>query len=108
MKKTTTNSSNGSLKFLILYLLSSFFAALLFSLLVIRARKKGNYGIGWFLLALMCIALFGFIGELFVKTSSPTHDAGYYYLGQGTLLANGIACFLLICSFFVKRYGIDS
>lgn len=108
MKQSSANSSNGSLKFLLGYLFLSFFAALAFSLLVVRARKTGKIGIGWFILSLICMGTFGLLGSAFVQTSSPTHDAGYYYLGWSTLVANGLAGLILILSFLIKRNGIDS
>lgn len=94
---------NASLKILIIYLLSSFFSALLFSVLAVRARKKGNTGFGWVFLSLCCIALFGIIGYSLVKTSSPSHDAGYYYLGISTLFANALALFISFLTLFIKR-----
>ena len=54
-------SSNGSLKFVILYLLLSFFAGLAFSILAYKSRKIGKYGFGWMFLALCCNLFFGIL-----------------------------------------------
>jgi len=86
-----------------LYLLFSFFSALLFSILLWRARGKGRAGIGWIVLTLLAAGVFGTISYSLVITSSPGHDAGWYYLGLSALVANGVALLILILSLFIKR-----
>lgn len=104
MTNSKTNAaSNESLKMLSIYLASSFFSGLLFSILAVRARKKGNSGFGWVFLSICCIAFFGVIAYSLVKTSSPSHDVAYYYLGISTLFANGLALFISFLTFFIKR-----
>jgi uncharacterized protein with PQ loop repeat len=105
MSKTNT-SNNGSLKFVFLYLLLSFFAGLAFSILAYRSRKKGKYGFGWMFLALCCILFFGILAFSLFKTSSVKVDVGWYYLGLSTLISNGIAILLIIITLFTKRNGI--
>jgi|688.fasta_scaffold837221_2 hypothetical protein len=105
MSKTNT-STNGSLKFVFLYLLLSFFAGLAFSILAYRTRKKGKYGFGWMFLALCCILFFGILAFSLLKTSSVKVDVGWYYLGLSTLISNGIAILLIIITLFTKRNGI--
>jgi uncharacterized protein with PQ loop repeat len=107
MTKNKT-SSNGSLKFVILYLLLSFFAGLAFSILAYRSRKKGKYGFGWMFLALCCILFFGILAFSIFKTSSVKVDVGWYYLGLSTLVSNGIAILIIIITLFTKRNGITT
>jgi hypothetical protein len=107
MAKNNT-SSNGSLKFVILYLLLSFFAGLAFSILAYRSRKKGKYGFGWMFLALCCILFFGILAFSLFKTSSVKVDVGWYYLGLSTLVSNGIAILIIIITLFTKRNGITT
>jgi hypothetical protein len=92
-----------SLWMVILYLLGSFFSALIFSVLFWRARGQGRAGIGWVLLTLVAAGVFGTISYSLVHTSSPTHDAGWYYLGLSTLVANGLALLILFLALFLKR-----
>jgi CHASE2 domain-containing sensor protein len=86
-----------------LYLLFSFFSALLFSILLWRARDKGRAGIGWIVLTLLASGMFGTISYSLVHTSSPAHDAGWYYLGLSALVANGLALLILFLALFLKR-----
>ena len=101
-------SSNGSLKFVILYLLLSFFAGLAFSILAYRSRKKGKFGFGWMFLALCCILFFGILAFSLLKTSSLKVDVGWYYLGLSTLVSNGIAILIILITLFTKRNGITT
>jgi hypothetical protein len=107
MTKNNT-SSNGSLKFVILYLLLSFFAGLAFSILAYRSRKKGKFGFGWMFLALCCILFFGILAFSLLKTSSLKVDVGWYYLGLSTLVSNGIAILIILITLFTKRNGITT
>jgi hypothetical protein len=107
MTKNNT-SSNGSLKFVLLYLLLSFFAGLAFSILAYRSRKKGKYGFGWMFLALCCILFFGILAFSLFKTSSVKVDVGWYYLGLSTLVSNGIAILIILITLFTKRNGITT
>jgi hypothetical protein len=102
-KNGNNGTSKTSLIILIGYLISSIFAGLIFSGLTMRARSEGNTGIGWGLLSLICIGIFGFMGYAFFKTSSPLSDAFYYYLGIITLAANGLALFILFLAFFKRN-----
>jgi uncharacterized BrkB/YihY/UPF0761 family membrane protein len=95
-------SGSGALTLALFYLVSSYFAALIFSILFRRARANGRWGIGWALLCLICIAIFGYLSMAYVATSSPTHDAFWYYLGWSSLCANGLAAFIFLISIFKK------
>jgi hypothetical protein len=99
----TNSTPNTSLRIVIIYLLSSFFAGLLFSILALRSRKNGNSGIGWIFLSICCITFFGAISYSLFKTSSPNHDAFWYYLGIITLVANGMALLISFFTVFSKR-----
>jgi hypothetical protein len=72
-KNGNNGTSKTSLIILIGYLISSIFAGLIFSGLTIRARNEGNSGIGWAILSLICIGIFGFMGYAFFKTSFQTY-----------------------------------
>jgi ABC-type transport system involved in multi-copper enzyme maturation permease subunit len=104
MPKRKRNEVAGtSLWMVIIYLVSSFFSALIFSILFRRARRQGRGGVGWLLLALLAAGVFGTISYSLVHTSSPAHDAGWYYLGLSTLVANGLALLILFLALFFKR-----
>jgi hypothetical protein len=104
MSKSKNNgTSRTSAIILIGYLISSVFAGLIFSGIALRSRNQGNTGIGWGLLSLVCIGIFGFMGYAFFKTSSPLSDAFYYYLGIVTLVANSLALIILFLAFFKRR-----
>jgi len=92
-----------SLWIVLLYLLSSLLSALLFSILFWRARGQGRAGIGWVLLTLVAAGVFGTISYSLFTTSSPAHDAGWYYLGLSTLAANGLALLILVLALFARR-----
>ena len=102
-RKNTDNTSSTSLAMVVIYLISSFFAGLIFSILAFRSRKNGRSGIGWIILSLLCISIFGFISYSLIYTSSPHKDAGWYWLGISTLIANGIAVLVVLKSFFVQK-----
>jgi hypothetical protein len=97
------NGSNISLIILIVYLVSSIFAGLIFSVLSLRNKSMGGSGIGFGILSVICIAAFGYMGYGFYVTSSPNHDTFYYYLGIVTLIANGLATLILIATILKKR-----
>jgi hypothetical protein len=103
----TDSSSKGtskiSLILTVIYLVSSVFAGLIFSGLAVRSRSNGGSGLGWGILSLICIVFFGFLGYSFCHTSSPSHDAFYYYLGIVTLIANSLAFLILFFSFVKKK-----
>lgn len=103
MTRYQNEVSGTSLWMVILYLLSSFFSALIFSILFLKARGKGRGGIGWLLLTLLAAGVFGTISYSLVFTSGPGNDAGWFYLGLSTLLANGVALLILFLSMFIKR-----
>ena len=87
---------------LVIYLLSSFFSGLVFAILALRAKKRGNTALWWFLLSIICIGLFSFISYSLVYTSSPKKDAFYFYLGLSTLITNGVAAIVLVNTLVVK------
>lgn len=97
-----SQQSKTSLWIIVLYLISSVFAGLIFSLLALNAKSKGNLTIVWFLLSLLCVAGFGYLGLGFYKTSSATIDPFYYYLGLTTLVSNGLALFFLVLTIIKK------
>ncbi len=100
-KRKRNEVAATSLWMVIIYLVSSFFSALIFSIFR-RARRQGRGGVGWLLLALLAAGVFGTISYSLVFTSSPGHDAGWYYLGLSTLAANGVALLILFLSFLIK------
>lgn len=103
MTRHRNEVAGTSLWIVLLYLASSFFAALVFSILFARARGQGRAGIGWVLLTLLCAGVFGTISYSLFVTSSPAHDLGWYYLGLSTLVANGLALLILFLALFFKR-----
>ena len=100
--KQDNGTSKTSFILLVGYLLSSIFAALIFSGLAMRAKSNGGTGIGWGLLSLICIAIFGYMGYAVYFTSSPTVDSFWYYLGITSLIANSIAVLILLLT-ILKR-----
>jgi hypothetical protein len=101
--KKQEGAASASLAIVIVYLISSFFASLIFSFLAFRSRKNGKGGWGWIFLSLLCAIVFGYLSLAFIETSSPTHDKGWYYLGCSTLVSNAISMLILVFSFFIKR-----
>jgi hypothetical protein len=101
--KKQEGTAGVSLAIVIVYLISSFFASFIFSCLAFRSRKNGKGGWGWIVLSLVCVVIFGYLSLAFIKTSSPTHDKGWYYLGCSTLVSNAISMLILFFSFFIKR-----
>jgi hypothetical protein len=95
-RKKANNQSNGSLGFILLFLILSIFSALLFSILYRRSVNKGNKGIGWIVLTILCALFFGYIALSLVLHSSPSVDAGYYWLGVITLATNLLAILLIV------------
>jgi hypothetical protein len=103
MTRHRNQVAGTSLWIVVLYLVSSFFSALLFGVLFWRARGQGRAGIGWMLLTVVAAGVFGTISYSLFTTSSPAHDAGWYYLGLCTLVANGLALLVLLLALFVRR-----
>jgi hypothetical protein len=93
-------NKDHSFLILVLYLLFSFLGGLSFSLLALRAKRRNKTVFWWFILAIIFIFFFGLISYSLVVTSSPIKDAGWYYLGISTLVANGVAVFILIVTLF--------
>jgi hypothetical protein len=94
---------NTSLAILLLYLFLSILSSLLFCIFYFRAVNKGNAGIGWFILTLVCAIFYGVIAYSLVVTSSPSKDAGYYYLGVFTIFTNSLALLLLFGKLLVPK-----
>lgn len=103
MTRHRNEMAGTSLWIVLLYLVSSFLSALLFSILLWRARGQGRAGIGWMLLTLVAAGVFGTIAYSLVINSSSTHDAGWYYLGLATLVANALALLILVLALFSRR-----
>jgi hypothetical protein len=95
-KNKHTLNSNFSLYIVLFYLVLSIFSALVFTMLYRRSINNGNSGIGWLLLTVLSVLFYGIIAVSLVKTSSPNHDAGYYWLGVITICSNTLAIILLI------------
>jgi hypothetical protein len=104
----TKQNKDYSLAMVILYLIFSFLGGLTFSILALRAKRNNKTVFWWFLLALIFIGFFGLISYSLVFTSGPNKDAGWYYLGLSTLVANGIAVFILVVTLFSKSYNYGS
>jgi len=102
-RKPNNSIPAGSWTILILYLVSSFFGALIFSLLAFRAKRNHKNPLWWILLSLIFMIVFGYVSWALFKTSSPKHDAFWYYLGLSTLISNGIALFNIVSTIFTKR-----
>jgi predicted tellurium resistance membrane protein TerC len=90
------NESRTSWITLLLYLFLSIFSALIFSILYRRSVNKGNKGIMWLFFSILCALFFGTIALSLVLSSSPSVDAGYYWLGVITLFLNSLAIFLIL------------
>jgi hypothetical protein len=101
--KSSSTSGSSSLKLALVYLLSSFLASLVFSVLALRSRSNGNGGWAWIVLSIICVIVFGTISYSLIVTSSPTKDSGWYYLGCSTFFANGLSVILLIVAFFKRK-----
>ncbi len=103
MEKQVNAGGGSPATLAIVYLLSSFFSSLVFSILAYRSRKRGNSGIGWIILSLLCMGFFGVIAYSLIMTSGPAKDAGWYYLGLATMASNGCSLLEMILSFTIKR-----
>jgi len=95
MKSKNTAQGRTSLIIVLLYLFLSIFSSFIFSILYRRTVNKGNKGIIWFVLTIVCALFYGTIALSLVVTSSPSIDAGYYYLGLITIVSNSLALLLL-------------
>ena len=96
VKGKKTNNSRTSWIIVLLYLFLSIFAALIFSVLYRRSVNNGSKGILWIILAVLSALFYGTIALSLVITSSPSVDAGYFWLGVITLAANSLAIVLMI------------
>jgi hypothetical protein len=96
VRRNNTNDSRTSWIIVLLYLFLSIFAALIFSILYRRSVNKGKKGIIWIVLSVLCALFYGTIALSLVVTSTPTVDAGYFWLGVITIFANSLAILLLI------------
>ncbi len=103
----TDNSSKGTSKtsmiLLLGYLISSVFAGLIFSFLAMRSKSSGGSGIGWGIISLICIGIFGYLGYALYFTSSPTKDPLWFYFGITSLVSNGLALFIVLVAIFKRR-----
>jgi hypothetical protein len=103
----THSSSKGTSKtsmiMLLGYLISSVFAGLIFSGLAMKAKSNGGSGIGWGIISLICIGIFGYLGYALYFTSSPTKDQFWFYFGITSLVSNGLALFIVLVAIFKRR-----
>jgi hypothetical protein len=103
----TNSSSKGTSKtsmiMLLGYLFSSIFAGLIFSGLAMKAKTNGGSGIGWGIISLICIGIFGYLGYALYFTSSPTKDPFWFYFGITSLVSNGLALFIVLVAIFKRR-----
>lgn len=102
-EKHATSSTGSPLLLLALYLVSSFFGALIFSVLALKAKKKGKTIFWWYLLAIIFIAIFSILSYSLMATSSPSNDAPYFYVGTVGLTSNLIALLVLIYVLTIKK-----
>lgn len=103
----TDNTSKGtgktSMIMLIVYLLSSVFAGLIFSFLAMKSKSTGGSAIGWGILSILCIGIFGYAGYGFYLTSSPTVDIFWYYFGITSMISNSLALIIIILALIKKK-----
>lgn len=97
-----TKDKDYSIKIAFLYLICSFFLGLLFSILALRAKKRGKVYFWWLLLSLLSISFFGYISCLFYVYSSPIYEKEYYYLGLSTIISNVIALLILTITILLR------
>ncbi|MEN9348949.1 MAG: hypothetical protein RLZZ77_2460 [Bacteroidota bacterium] len=102
-QKQAETSSKSALTLVLIYLACSFFGAIFFGILFKRSRINGNLGIIWAILTLLFIVVFSMLSYAFVKTSSPSVDAFWYYLGLSSLCANGIASLIFLSALFHRN-----
>ena len=96
VSRKNTNESRTSWIIVLLYLFLSIFTALIFSIRYRRSVNEGNKGIIWVVMAVLCALFYGTMALSLVVTSTPTIDAGYFWLGVITLAANSLAILLII------------
>jgi MFS family permease len=110
MPKThITSDKNSPLLVLFVYLFLSIFSGLIFSILSLRAKNRGNIYGWWWILSLLSALLFSFIAYIFLATSSARVDTFYFYLGICSLITNLLAI-LILCYTILKsknKYGIN-
>jgi len=98
--KPLTSDSGSPVLLLFVYLISSFFSGLLFSIFAYRAKSRNRNSFWWGLLSLICIAVFSVLSFSLFRTSSPNHDAVYFYIGFGSLITNAMALLILLITVF--------
>jgi hypothetical protein len=96
VRRKNINDSHTSWITVLLYLFLSIFAALVFSILYRRSVNRGNNGIIWIVLSVLCALFYGIIAFSLVATSTPSIDAGYFWLGIITMITNSLAILLLL------------
>ena len=96
VRRKNTNESRTSWIIVLLYLFLSVFTALIFSILYRRSVNEGNKGIVWIVMSIICALFYGTMALSLVVTSTPTIDAGYFWLGVITLASNSLAILLII------------
>lgn len=102
-EKQVSSDAGSPLLLLVIYLLSSFFGAFLFSILALRAKRKGETVWGWLLLSLLFILIFSVLSYSIVATSSPTKDSVYFFVGVLSLASNFIALVILTYALLSKN-----
>lgn len=105
VRRPANNPTKGSLGLLLLYLFLSIFSALIFSILYRRSINKGNKGKAWVVLTIICALFYGTLALSLIRTSSPTVDANYYWLGVITLITNFLAIILVVTKKGTNNYG---
>jgi hypothetical protein len=96
VRHKNTNESRTSWIIVLLYLFLSIFSALILSIRYRRSVNEGNKGIIWVVMSVICALFYGTMSLSLVVTSTPTIDAGYFWLGVITLAANSLAILLII------------
>ena len=104
MKRSTSEgTSRTSLILLLGYLISSVFAGLIFSFLTIRSKSNGETGIGWGILSLICIFIFGYLGFALYVTSDAAIEPFWYYFGLISIISNALAFLILTLAIFRRN-----
>lgn len=102
-KNHTMADKKSPLLMLFLYLFLSLFTGLIFSIFALKAKNKGSTYGWWWTLSILSSLFFGFIAYVFLATSSLKNDIFYFYLGIATLLSNGLAFIILLCTLFKSK-----
>jgi hypothetical protein len=98
----SSDNSNLLVKYAVIFILASFFAALAFGIIALSTQRF------WlklllFLLVLISVAFFGVLSYSLIKTSSPAHDAIYYYFGMISFIGNALGLLFAFISLFKKN-----